>query len=288
MPTMATKTPPTPVDDLDQDPNQDTAVDVQDTDVEIVDGDDDEQDDHTADDANPKPEFGLAVVNKGVARRNQETGLSVSHRAVALATPSEQAQDTGSYQAQSGSLPPEPKLLNTMYGVTKASVKERILKAAYDQTFNYQDMGPVRKTCTMGGGLAVHPDLLRCLEKLVPYLAHVTEQVPASPYELEHGQALPLLWSNVVVNSVSITEKGVTLSGYKKLKGNRQLVLNSPFIEFNGERDSWYRHAEDVERLVEDLKSEVVLAIEGKAFNPQLGLFNDEQANEDDDEEEAA
>lgn len=241
--------------------------DEPDTDApEVLDADHDGEAEEVEETETEQPESGLAIIPKtGVARRAQ--GMQVSHRA-----------DQGGYKAKSASLGEEPKLLNKAYDITKAAIKDGIMHASYTESLMYQDMQPVRRQFSMGGGLPVHPDLTRCFQKLVPFMAHVTEQVMATPYELERDQELPDLWSNFVVNKVAITDAGIVISGYRKLKGNRRLVVNTPFIDFDADRESWYRHAQVVEHLANELKAEVALALEGKAFNPQLNLFEQEEA----------
>lgn len=69
--------------------------------------------------------------------------------------------------------------------------------------------------------------------------------------------------------------EGVTISGFKKLRGSKVLNLNTPFTKFNPDFEfSGYEYLFELRRAVNNCVDEITEYIKGKhAPSPQLELF---------------
>lgn len=258
-------------------PDDDAEINEIDEDFSDAEEADDDEDERGSPDDEATARAGQTgmIVSRGGLAKQQSTGLARQN--VEIGAPISDNADTPPPRS-SGGMPAEPKLKDRAYTVTKAGVKDRLLSCSYESMLIYEGMAPVKQAYTMSGGLPPHPDLTRCLTKLIPFLAHVNEQVITSPYELKEGEKLPEQWKNFFVTGVTISATGCIISGYRALKGNRKLTLNTPHIDFDTDKESWYRHAQIVENIVRELQGEVALALEGKCYNPQMDLFDDKEA----------
>ena len=115
----------------------------------------------------------------------------------------------------------------------------------------------------------VHEDLKKSLEALVPFVAHICEQI-------EHLTDEPSFLKSVTVTGISLggsdEHSGVTIVAQRKLKNGKVLNLISPFTKFDPE-NSDYNHCVDLDNHCQIVVDEVNLYLGGKhAPDPQLEL----------------
>lgn len=125
----------------------------------------------------------------------------------------------------------------------------------------------------------VDDDLLHAFDLLRPHLAIICDQVEANGKTLYELDDEPNALDNFKVISFSIggsgEHEGVTLSGYKRLRGGRVLNLNSPFTKYLDENEP-YEYAEELNQLINHCSNEVLAYLDGKIKpNAQGELFDE-------------
>lgn len=148
--------------------------------------------------------------------------------------------------------------------------------------------------------LPVHDDLRTAFRNLIPHFAFICDQVTDEKL-VEKAVADPLLYTgdresapvdtffNYYVHSFSLnTKKGnnkITLFGCRQVVVGDEISFSSPEIDLDSDK---YKYVDDLNELVEALKSEVVAYMEGKhAPKSQMQMFNEEEEESYSDEQGA-
>jgi hypothetical protein len=119
----------------------------------------------------------------------------------------------------------------------------------------------------------VHQDLYNALQKLVPHVLQICELVdPKKGLDQISKDKL----ESITVTGVSMggedEDQGVVITARKKLKHNRTIAINTPFIKFDPDM-SKYDYADQLRDECIDLEREVQLYMVDKhAPEPQLSL----------------
>lgn len=122
----------------------------------------------------------------------------------------------------------------------------------------------------------VHPDLPHALNRLVPHLCLLTEQLTETPdYWPDEAEALPALFASFTLTGFALGKQqgGVTLLGQRVLAGGRVLALTTPYQSFDDEQTD-YPFAGLLEVTLAAVLAEVEAALRGKCTESrQLDLF---------------
>jgi hypothetical protein len=127
----------------------------------------------------------------------------------------------------------------------------------------------------------VHEDLVRAFQELVPHLILLTESIDGISLD---ALSKDVRFSKFEARSFSIggndDNRGVVISGVKRVNGNRVISLSTPFTVFEPNTDvGVYQYLEELLGAVETCIDETKQFIEGKhAANPQLELFETAKA----------
>lgn len=168
------------------------------------------------------------------------------------------------------------------YKIKKAKiVHESFLEAEYTISEKNGD-NSVSSTINLSSNKIIHNDLKEAFNKLTAHLGMLTELVSDALVDRDDFYS-DGSFETLEVRSFSIggedEHEGVTISGFKKLRGKRILNLNTPFTKFDPEKDtSGYLFLHELYYDVQQCINEVVLYIQGKqAPDPQLKLFSEEE-----------
>lgn len=135
---------------------------------------------------------------------------------------------------------------------------------------NYKDED--NNEITLKGSNPVHKDLKDALNKLVPYLADLTEQKEAEKIDFKHicCEKNEKLLKNLMVTGVTIsggdTFEGCTLIGKRTLQTSKVLNLIAPNTGFDPDQEQ-YEHCEDLRDAVNNVLYEAELYITEKKWS---------------------
>lgn len=174
------------------------------------------------------------------------------------------------------------KLLND--GGVKASWQE-LFKVRKDRSewINYNQENPIHR----------HPTLDQEMEKLKIHVARIFGFLAIGLYkDPEDMSKKEKEWFDASLEKIRVTslkithgdQAGVVITSMKEVFGNREVVLNTPFIPFEGEH---YGYGEVVRDIVEEIEREVYQYLFQKKY-AQLELFGgEEEESEGSSEEES-
>lgn len=135
----------------------------------------------------------------------------------------------------------------------------------------------------------VHDDLKHAFNLMRSHLAIICDLPEAKGknlHELDDDEEA-LLRIKVIGFSIggSGDNEGVSLTGFKTLKGGKILNLNAPFTKYVDESGEGYEFSDDLNHLMNHATTEVELYIDGKIAPSAPDLFNNSDEIEEDKSE---
>lgn len=170
--------------------------------------------------------------------------------------------------------PDSPEAITSIITIQKVKVKDQHLTCEFTEQ-RTQEAPPRAFALTCAE--QVHPDLTHTLNRLVPHLCLLAEQLTETPdFWPDESEELPALFEPFTVTGFSMGrgQGGVTLIGQRELTGGRVLNLTTPYQSFDDEQAS-YPYTGLLETTLATALTEVEAALRGKCTDfRQLDLFD--------------
>lgn len=174
--------------------------------------------------------------------------------------------------------------------IKKASIRNGLF---LNYEFEQRDTD-VNNTIKTQSDAPIHEDLQKAFRKLIPHFAFITEEIPEELAKLAINDPEEYLFKpfdeaiepklyNFNVHEFAVTDKKglnfICLSGGKTLASKDFMSFSTYLVDLDSLTD--YKFVHELSELVDELKREVLLYMEGKqAPRKQLEMFSEEDQEE--------